>query len=123
MPESIPPEASDTDPWWVEAHEMLLQLHKDKSRYYGNDDDRLANFTLVATATGKHPALYPTLRIIEKAQRVVEMIEAEEYTEIEEFMDIAGLALCAEVLNMRQEEDDRIAMVRDRARDSGGNTN
>lgn len=91
-----------TDPDWVEAHDNLLDLHIEKSRRYGNNEDRLANLTAVAKADDRHGAHYPVLRIIEKCQRALELIKADEIYDAEEFLDIAGLALCAEVMTKRE---------------------
>lgn len=101
----------DSDTWaeeinydkgYEKAYVELWNLHLEKSRRYGSDRDRLGNLTAVGTATDMHGSYYPILRVIEKCQRVLELLDAGEYEEIEEFLDIAGLALCAEAMNRRE---------------------
>jgi hypothetical protein len=86
------------------AHHMLLELHIEKSRRYGNNNDKLNNFVQVAAATGHDEIEYPVERIIEKCIRVLEIVRNgvhAEVQEMDELTDIAGLALCAESLRMR----------------------
>jgi hypothetical protein len=90
------------DPLWREAHGDLMALHLSKSATYGSDDDRLANLVEVAKVSGDAPERYALLRITEKVRRALNMLESGRFGEIEEFMDIAGLALCAEALRRRR---------------------
>lgn len=89
------------DPDWLDAHAELRELHMDKSRFYGSHDDRLANFTTVANVTGAPVELYVWMRIVEKAQRAINMIQSGRGHMVEEAMDVASLGLCAEALRRR----------------------
>lgn len=92
----------DADPHWVEAWQRLKALHVEKSSRYGREDDRLANFTAVAHVTGDAPERYPLLRIVEKCERALNMLAHGEALAVEEYEDIASLALCAHALQARR---------------------
>jgi hypothetical protein len=89
------------DPGWISAHADLLALHVEKSSTYGTDDDRFANFTKLGEAAGQSPERYAVERLIEKAIRALHMIDAGRSGEVQEYPDIASLALCAEALRAR----------------------
>lgn len=92
-----------------DAHRSLLRLHAEKSSTYGSDDDRLANFAAVAGVTGRPPEVYALERIVEKASRAIHMLSSGQGLEVREYMDIAGLALCAEALLRRSRRRPRAA--------------
>ena len=89
------------DPGWLQAHRDLLALHLDKSSTYGTGADPLANFSAVSAITGDTPERYALQRIIEKASRAINQIDAGCSGDVKEYPDIAGLALCAEALRSR----------------------
>lgn len=89
------------DPFWVAAHQALLALHIEKSSTYGVDDDRFSNFTAVASATGAPPERYALERIVEKATRALNMIDAGQQAAVVEYPDLAALALCCQALQHR----------------------
>lgn len=91
------------DPDWLAAHADLLDLHRVKSSGYGTGDDPLANFTAVAGMTGDPPWLYPLRRSVEKLARCESLYRQGRHAELlEEFGDLAGLALCAAALLRRE---------------------
>ena len=92
------------DPDWLDAWRKLKTVHARKSSTYGTDDDRLANFTAVAQVTGDPPERYPLLRIVEKCERALNMLAAGDALSVQEYEDIASLALCAKALQMRRGE-------------------
>ena len=92
------------DPRWYEAWSALLDLHVEKSATYGEDEDRLANFTKLGAAAGQPPERYAVERLIEKAIRALHMIDADKSQEVAEYPDLASLALCAEALRIRGHE-------------------
>lgn len=89
------------DPHWLAAHRDLVDLHVEKSSTYGVDDDRFSNFTAIAAATGAPPERYVLERIVEKATRALNMIDAGAAMAVKEYPDIASLGLCAEALQRR----------------------
>ena len=101
------------DPDWVEAWEGLLptivqvyeelyQLHVEKSGTYGDDEDRLANFTRLADRLEMDWEAIPVIRMGEKQIRVENMIADGLADDVKEYKDIASLALCAEALRRRR---------------------
>ena len=90
------------DPLWMEAHHELRDLHLRKSATYGRDDDRFRNFTAVASLAGGPPERYALLRIIEKATRALNMIDAGDADAVAEYPDIGSLGLCCEALRRRR---------------------
>ena len=86
------------DPTYLALLNELRALHLDKSSSYGTPADPLANFRAVSQVTGAHPARYGLERIVEKATRAIHLIDAGRADEVEECLDVAGLALCAESL-------------------------
>lgn len=91
----------NADPGWLDAHHALLALHLRKSATYGQDSDRLANFTKLGEASDCPPERYAVLRIIEKALRALHQIDAGEAHLVHEYADLASLSLCAEALRKR----------------------
>lgn len=96
------PDLAGADQGWLETHGELLPLHIEKSATYGNEQDRLANFTAVAAATGNRPEQYVIERIVEKATRCLNMIRAGAADEVREYPDMASLALVCEALRRRR---------------------
>ena len=86
------------DPTYLALLDELRLVHLDKSSSYGTQADPLANFRAVAQVTGAHPSRYAFERIVEKATRALNLIDAGRVSEVEECLDVAGLALCAESL-------------------------
>lgn len=103
---SQPSSPTDTsgDPHWLDAHAALRDLHVDKSSTYGTGGDKFRNFTAVGEVTGVPPERYALLRIIEKATRALNMIDAGRAGDVQEYPDIAGLGLCCEALRRRGQE-------------------
>lgn len=91
------------DPDWVAAWQELHGVHHLKSATYGTDEDALQNFVDVARVAGLPVCLYPALRMVEKLSRASHMIGRGDSRYVEEFMDVASLALCAEALRRREE--------------------
>lgn len=89
------------DPLWLQAHAELVDLHLRKSATYGNDRDPLGNFTAISHVTGQPTERYAWERILEKAVRALNMIDAGYALDVKEAGDVAGLALCAEALRRR----------------------
>ena len=86
----------------------LEDLHALKSGGYGTGQDPFANFTAVSAVSGRARYEYPIERMIEKLTRAQSLIAQGRIDELgEEFGDIAGLAVCAEV--MRREDTGVIA--------------
>lgn len=91
-----------SDPGWIEVHAELAALHAEKSGTYGTDDDAMSNYTETAQTFGE-PDEYPcALRIHEKLIRAVNLLRAGRADEIEEWPDIAALAIGAEALRRRR---------------------
>ena len=83
-------------PDYLDAVAELRNLHLLKSGGYGTPEDRFANFTAVANATGEPRYLYPVLRAVEKLARVMSLHAQGRTGELEEeFMDVASLLICA----------------------------
>ncbi len=104
---------AEGDPGWLEAHaemlpsimaihDELLAVHEEKSATYGTDEDRLANFTVTAESLGMDWEAVPIIRMFEKLVRAANMLENGQAADIEEYTDIASLALCAEALRRRR---------------------
>lgn len=91
-----------SDPLWFEAWEALGELHERKSSTYGSPDDPLRNFTEVGDLTGEPAERYALLRIVEKATRALNMIDAGDADAVKEYPDMASLALCCEALRLRR---------------------
>lgn len=91
------------DRHWLDAHSALPALHAEKSSTYGNDGDRFANFTAVAAAqSGNVPReRYALERIVEKAARALNMIDAGAAHDVVEYPDIASLALGCEAMRRK----------------------
>lgn len=92
------------DPGWIAAWRGLKHLHMRKSATYGTDDDRLANFTAVAQATGEPPELYVLERMLEKVTRSINMVKSGLADEVREYDDLSSLGLCAKALQQRRRE-------------------
>jgi hypothetical protein len=91
-----------SDPFWLEAHAELVEVHREKSGGYGTGEDPLANFTGVAAITGEPAWLYPCRRAVEKLTRIESLAAQGRVGELgEEFTDVASLMLCAEALRRR----------------------
>ncbi len=90
------------DPRWLEAHARLLEVHRVKSRGYGTEVDKLANFTLVGRTACEPASRYPRRRMLEKLARCESLDRQGRFNEIpEELEDVASLALCALALMAR----------------------
>jgi hypothetical protein len=85
-------------PEYLAILDELRELHRRKSATYGDGDDLFKNFTTVADVTGFVAELYPLLRVIEKAQRSVNMILAGDAVSVKEYNDMASLSAICEVL-------------------------
>ena len=87
------------DPTFLGLLEEMVAFHKHKSGGYGTGADPFANFTAVAHISAEARYFYPMLRMIEKLTRAMSLYDQQRYEELgEEFIDIAGLALCAEAM-------------------------
>lgn len=83
-------------PEFLKLLDDLRALHLLKSGGYGTGDNPFENFSAVATLTGQPRYLYAVHRSIEKLTRVLSLHEQGRTAELEEeFMDVAGLMLCA----------------------------
>jgi hypothetical protein len=83
-------------PEYLRLIESLRELHFVKSGGYGTGDDVFANFTAVASLKGQPRYLYAVDRSIEKLTRVLSLHAQGRTSELEEeFLDVAGLNLCA----------------------------
>jgi hypothetical protein len=83
-------------PEYLKLVESLRELHFLKSGGYGTGADVFANFTAVAGATGQARYVYAVHRSIEKLTRVLSLHAQGRTSELEEeFLDVAGLMLCA----------------------------
>ncbi len=91
-----------SDPGWVAAYDELYDLHAEKASTYGTGDDALANYVRTSAAVGEPDEYTCWLRIMEKAQRALNMIRSVQGDECEEGMDVAALALAAEALRRRR---------------------
>jgi len=76
----------------------LKELHTIKSSTYGNELDPFDNFTKVGEVMDSPIFIYPLERIVEKCVRAINMVSLGRLDEVEEFLDIAGLAICLEAL-------------------------
>jgi hypothetical protein len=91
-----PPREGRGHPEYLKLLEDLRELHFSKSGGYGTGKDVFANFTAVAGATGQPRYLYAVHRSIEKLTRVLSLHAQGRSGELEEeFMDVAGLMVCA----------------------------
>mgnify|MGYP001606125155 FL=1 len=88
------------DPNWLQAWEELCPLHLSKSSTYGTAADPLSNFTQVAAQTGNPAEWYVAERMLEKLHRAFNIMRSDP-SAVEEWPDIASLALCAEALRRR----------------------
>lgn len=86
------------DPLWLAAHKALPAVHAEKSSTYGHELDRFANFTAVGAVSLAPRERYALLRMIEKATRALNMIDSGHADDVEEYPDIASLALCCEAM-------------------------
>lgn len=91
-----------SDPGWVDAHTELLPLHERKSGTYGTAAEPFLNFVEIGLAQGRVPERYVWERILEKAIRALNMIDAGLADDVKEAPDAASLALCAEALRRRR---------------------
>jgi hypothetical protein len=83
-------------PGFLALLDDLRALHLLKSGGYGTGADPFGNFTAVATLTEQPRYLYAAHRSIEKLTRVLSLHAQGRADELsEEFMDVAGLMLCA----------------------------
>lgn len=86
-------------PGYLSLLDDLRFLHLEKSGGYGTGDDPFANFTAVAELSGEPRYLYAILRSIEKLTRCLSLHAQGRIEELrEEFLDVAGLNLCAEAM-------------------------
>lgn len=83
---------------WLRVHAELPHLHRTKVGEYGRPDEPFLNLDIVGAATGRPRAYYMVERIIEKAVRVLHLIDAEAYGDKigEELRDMAHAAIAAE---------------------------
>lgn len=87
------------DPFWLDAHQALPELHARKSATYGTKSDRFANFTAVAAVNGNIAReRYAIERAIEKLTRALNMIDAGVADDVAEYTDVASLALGMEAM-------------------------
>lgn len=104
------------DQHWLHVHAALPELHARKSATYGTGDDRFANFTAVAAITGAAPERYALERLVEKATRALNMIDAGIADDVREYADIASLALvCAALQHKRTTPADLLPLDEKRA--------
>jgi hypothetical protein len=86
-------------PEFIALVEDLRALHLLKSGGYGTGADPFGNFTAVASLTGQPRYLYAVHRSIEKLTRVLSLHAQGRVGELEEeFMDVAGLMVCASAM-------------------------
>lgn len=90
------------DPNWLAGWRELELLHRRKSSTYGTEDDALANFVKIGEAKAQDPEVYVLDRMMEKLIRCMHMLQAGDGGKIEEWPDLASLALCAEALRRRR---------------------
>lgn len=94
--------AVTADPGWLEVYDELHDLHTEKAATYGTDQDALANYVQASAAVDEPDEFTCWLRIIEKAQRALNMILSGQADRNEEGVDVAALAIGAEALRRRR---------------------
>lgn len=100
--EETPDAAPEGDPGWVEVHAELLELHVQKSSTYGSPADPMANYVETSEKWGDCDEATAARRIDEKMTRARNLILAGRADEVEEWPDIAALALGCEALRRRR---------------------
>ena len=95
-PEAVP---EGGDPRYMALLQRLWSLHVEKSAGYGTGADPLRNFNALAEVTTEPAYTYPRRRMVEKLIRC-ESLEAQGRARemVEEYLDLAGLALCGLIL-------------------------
>jgi hypothetical protein len=84
------------DPTYLGLLDELRELHLEKSAGYGTGDDPFANFTAVAGAKNQPRWEYAVDRDQEKTTRLYSLMAQGRVDDLEqEFLDKAGLMLCA----------------------------
>lgn len=110
--------AGQGHPEYMKLLEERLELHLEKSGGYGTNADPMANFTLVAQATGEPRYVYPVLRSLEKITRIISLHGQGRVSELEEeFKDIASLMDCAAAMLREDSGNGRIPDLVDRVRE------
>lgn len=94
--------ASAGDPGWIQVHAELADLHVEKARDYGTDDDALANYVLTSAVVEQADEYTCWLRIHEKTVRALNLIRSGRADENLEGADVAALAIGAEALRRRR---------------------
>lgn len=93
--------SGDSD--WLAGHDLLRQLHLEKSGGYGTAMDALANFVAVSKQNGQPPFLYAVDRATEKQARIRSLAAQGRLDELEEeFLDVASGMLCGYALVLRE---------------------
>lgn len=92
----------NADQGFLKIHRENLDLHIEKSSTYGTAAEKFDNFFEVAEVTGQPPEYYALLRLIEKAKRAANMIQAGSADAVEEYPDMANLATVCEALRRRR---------------------
>jgi hypothetical protein len=90
---------------WLAVHGELISLHVEKSSTYGDREDRLANFSAVAEATGEPPERYVLERMHEKTTRALNMIQSGQADRVREYPDLASLGIVCEAFRRRRQRD------------------
>ena len=90
------------DPGWLEAYDELHDLHCEKSATYGTEGDALANYTRTAARLGEPPEFVVMIRMFEKLERARNLIKAGRAVDVDEWPDLAALALAGEALRRRR---------------------
>ena len=104
----LPRRGGKGHPQFLKLVDEMRDLHVVKSGGYGTGDDPFANFTAVSAVTGRARYEYPPERIVEKVTRLNSLVAQGRTSELlEEFKDIAGLALCGAAMLIDDEPDAR----------------
>jgi hypothetical protein len=100
------------DPVVLALIDEMRERHIEKSSGYGTGDDPLANFVAVAHSNGRPPWEYALDRDTEKTARLRSLIWQDRLDDLEEeFLDKAGLMLCAAALLRRSRPTPHVASV------------
>ena len=88
--------------WWL-VHSELGVLHASKADGYGTDEDALANYVRTSEVVGEPDEFTCVLRMHEKIVRCLNLIRAGRANEVDEYPDLAALAVAAEALRRRRQ--------------------
>lgn len=100
--ETLRSRAAGGDPGWVAVHRELVDLHREKARDYGSEEDALANYVETSAAAGEPSEYTCWIRMHEKCVRALNLIRSGRADDNGEGVDVAALAIGAEALRRRR---------------------